>query len=370
MHKQYFHIKILVILISAIFLASCSFFNDNQDNEPAVDLSQPWKTASPASVNINSEGLANAVSQAAANSRFLSLLVIRNGKLVLEEYFNGNEQQDLNDLRSITKSVVSMVTGIALENGFITSMDESIINYLPSHLEPPTDPLIQNITINHLLTMTSGFQYDEFTGNSYSVWIQSEDRLQHLFDLPHINTPGSTFTYNSASTHMLGAIVQQAVGMPLTEFADQYLLNRIGIESREWEDLGNGYVNGGAGIDLRPRDLARLGQLYLQNGISGNTKILSADWVRESTQPQFSWRSTFGALQNFTYAYLWWVEQASQTAFFGWGWGGQFLYVVPDLDLVVVTTTNWRGVSEDGGHQALEQAALSVIIDYIIPAVN
>ena len=128
--------------------------------------------------------------------------------------------------------------------------------------------------------------------------------------------------------------------------------------------MDDGYVNGGAGIDLRARDLARIGQLYLQDGVSGTRRILPEGWVAEATRPWFDWRGSFGSLDRYTYGQLWWVsESRPETAFLAWGYGGQFIYVVPALRLVIVATTEWRGLSSEGGPGPLELAVLEVVID-------
>lgn len=157
--------------------------------------------------------------------------------------------------------------------------------------------------------MTGGFQWNEVGGDSYTIWIQSGVHLLHILNQPLVNSPGTDFTYNSAAVHLLGVLLQEAVEMPLSKFADQYLFYKLGIQRSRWEKLSQGYVNGGAGIDLRPRDLARLGQFYLQGGSSGGTQILPLNWVSEATRPHFEWRSSFGPLKRFTYGYLWWVKR-------------------------------------------------------------
>ena len=272
-------------------------------------------------------------------------------------------------MRSVTKSVLSTLVGIALAEGFINSLDETLGDYLSSKFEF-SDSGQAAITIRQLLTMAGGFQWDELTGNSYNTWITSGDHIRHILNQPLVNSPGTTFTYNSAAVHLLGVLLQEAVKMPLPEFADEYLFSKIAIQKREWEILSGGYVNGGAGIDLLPRDLARLGQFYLQGGKSGDQQILPADWAAQASTPRFSWRSTFGALQKLTYGYLWWIEEGQERAFFAWGYGGQYVYVVPAKELVVVITTNWRGLSQEGGPQALEQAGLDIIINHVLPAVK
>ena len=366
--RRYFFTQIIFGLLLSMILNGCDSSSPTGPDTTALDLTQPWLTATPAEVGIDADGLSQAVSKAAAIPRFLSLLVVKDGRLVLEQYFHGNHAESLNDVRSVTKSVVSTLVGIALKEGFIGSLDETLGDYL--HLKVAVlDSVEQSISIRHLLTMTAGFQWDELSSNSYSTWISSNGHIQHVFDQPIINPPGSQFTYNSGAVHLLGVLVERAVGMPLPEFADQYLFSKIGIERRKWEMLTDGYVTGGAGIDLRPRDLARLGQFYLMGGATGGSQILPANWTDEVTMPRFGWRFSYGALQNYTYGYLWWVHEGQQeTAFLAWGYGGQYIYVVPDLSLVVVATTNWRGVSSEGGPQSLEQAGLDIIINDVLPA--
>jgi len=365
-YKNYFFVQITLGLLFFWSFSGCNTPSLTEP-EPNTDLTQPWPTATPAEVGIDENRLSQAVAKAEKIPSFLSLLVVKDGSLALESYFHRNQAESLNDVRSVTKSIVSTLVGIALKEGFIGSLDET----LGDHLELEVfelDSVQKSISIRHLLTMTSGFQWDEWESDSYSTWIQSIDHILHVLQQPIINTPGAQFTYNSGAVHLLGALLQEAVGMPLPEFADRYLFSKIGISKRSWEALSNEFVNGGAGIDLRPRDLARLGQFYLQKGISNGEQILPVDWSEEATAPRFEWRFDFGALQNYTYGYLWWVHEGPETAFFAWGYGGQFIYVVPRLNLVVVTTTNWSGFRSDNDRLALVSEALDIIINDVLKA--
>lgn len=355
-------------VLSLIWLVAGCDFSSDTPAPASLDLTQPWVKAAPAAVGIAPAGLSAAVSAASAQPRMLSLLVVRDGMLVLEEYFHGNDADSLNDVRSVTKSIVSTLVGVALKEGFIGSLDETLGDHLQEQVEL-LSPGLQAISVRHLLTMTSGFEWDESGGPAYGNWIRAQDHVGHLLDQPLVHEAGTTFTYNSAAVHLLGVLLQEAVEMPLPDFADRYLFSKIGIQRSRWEALTGGYVNAGAGLDLRPRDLARLGQLYLQAGQSGDTQVLPTDWVAAATTPRFTWRSDFGPLAAFTYGYLWWVEEGqAEPGFFAWGYGGQFIYVVPSLDLVVVATTNWRSLSLEGGAAPLEQAVLDLILNHIVPA--
>jgi CubicO group peptidase (beta-lactamase class C family) len=296
-------------------------------------------------------------------ARARSLLVARHGKLVLERYFAGSDASTSFDLRSVTKSVVSALTGVALREGTLQGLDTPIAPYLEPRytLDAPDD----TVTLGNLLTMTSGFEWDD--DRDYNPWIFSDDHVQYLLDRPHAAAAGATFTYNSAAVHVLGVVLERATGTPLPQLAGDRLFGALGAEGVAWETLDRGTVNGGSGIRLRARDLLKFGQLYLQRGWSGARNVVPEDWVAETTRPQFAWRSSYGSQQSVTYGMLWWVSDAAPSAFFAWGYGGQLAYVVPSLDLVVVTTTDWPGLSATAA-RTLAGQLLSVIVEDILPA--
>lgn len=350
------------LLVSLFSIWGCS--DSETPVELPINLQNEWTTGTLEEVNI--ANLDDAVTAAQSIPRFTSLLVVRNGKLVLEEYFNGFYADSLHDVRSVTKSVLSTLVGIALDNGFISSLDETLEDYLPANEFALTETQ-KTITIRHLLSMSSGFQWDEWSSTSYNDWILSGDHTGYLLGLPNQYNPGDQFTYNSAAVHLLGVVLEKAVGMKLSTFADQYLFNKIGVTNRKWEILSDNYANGGSGIDLRPRDLARLGQLILQEGKSGSQTIVSEEWVSDAITSKYSWTFNFGALRNYSYGYLWWTPPG---AILAWGYGGQFIYIVPAQELVIVTTINWHYLSTEGGPSTTEMPALDIIINQILPKVN
>jgi len=360
-----------VIIILCLLLAGCiKSPNGLEIHTQFIDLKEPWLEASPADVNIDSTALKNADTRASQKSSFLSLLVVRNGFLVHESYFNGNDKEQLNDIRSVTKSIVCALTGIALEEGYIHSIDETLGDYLSPQMAALNSETEQ-IKIRHLLTMTAGFQWDEMSGPSYNNWVRSNKTINYVLEQPLTDTPGSIFTYNSGTTHILGVLLQEAVKMPLPDFADKCLLSKIGISRRQWEILEDGHANGGAGLDLRPRDMAKFGQLYLQQGKNLQEQIIPASWIEKTTKPHFNRRSNYGALKNHSYGHLWWTfDTQANAGYFAWGWGGQHIFNVPSRNLVIVTTTDFRNLGPDGGSDVMMRFVLELILDYVLPGVN
>ena len=222
--------------------------------------------------------LDRAAERASQIPRFRTLLVARRGRLVLQRYFHGSGPASLNDVRSVTKSVVSTLVGIAQADGFLPTLDTTIAAYLGSGYV--LDAGDSAVTVRDLLTMTSGYRWNEGTGDDYTRWITSpEDHVQYVLDRPRAAPPGVSWTYNSGAVHMLGVLLTRATGTTLPAFADRHLLGPLGITAVEWEPLDPGTVNGGAGIRLRARDLLRLGQLFLQGGRSGTRQVVPAAWV-------------------------------------------------------------------------------------------
>jgi CubicO group peptidase (beta-lactamase class C family) len=330
-----------------------------------VDLSRPWTAAAPAEVGMDARSLELGASRAGRIPRFRSLLVARRGRLAFERYFAGAGADTALDVRSVTKSVVSALTGIALRDHVLPGLDTPIAPYLdPPYRFHPSDT---GITVRHLLTMTSGYDWDD--DRDYNPWVLSDDRVQFLLDRPRAAPPGERFTYDSAAVHVLGVVLQRAAGLPLPQYASEQLFGPLAAEGVAWEVLDRGTVNGGSGIDLRGRDLLKLGQLYLQRGFSADRSVVPADWVSATTAPQFGWRDDYGAQHRVTYGMLWWVSDETPAAYFAWGYGGQFVYVVPSRDLVVVATTEWRGLTETTP-LALAEEVLGVIVDDVVAAAS
>lgn len=275
------------------------------------------------------------IAQEAQNIR--SVLVSEDGKLVIEQYFDTYSSDSLDHQRSGTKSIMASLIGIAIDQGMIKDVEESVSNYLTD-----VDDRFKDITIRHLLSMTSGFDWDEeISVDEYNAWASSGDQLGFLLRKSIIHTPGSKWNYNSATMHLLSMLLTRASGMSTLAFAEQYLFAPLDIQTVKWERLSGGFYNGGAGLQLRPRDMIKLGELLANDGVYQGKQIISKQFIEAAISHQEP--EPFESDENTGYGFGWWVgEPMGIRAILARGYAGQIIAVFPDLQLVVAITHNWR----------------------------
>ncbi|SJZ34037.1 CubicO group peptidase, beta-lactamase class C family [Enhydrobacter aerosaccus] len=314
-----------------------------------------WTISAPANVGLDAEKLCGL-------DKFLgqwqqpdihAVVVARHGKLVLDRYFTGFDQTwgipagqvtytaDMkHDLRSISKSTVSLLVGIAKAEGKFPDLDSPVIDQFPDYAELRT-PTLAKVTFRHLLTMSSGFTWDETPpysdpANSERRMIEASDPVRYVLQQPFSTAPGQTYNYDGGNTALLGATVARKTGKRLDDYAAEKLFAPLGIADFEWKAMpGSGQLAFASGLRLRARDTAKLGQLLLADGTWQGKRVLPAGWVKESTTPRINGEGLY------FYGYQWWL---GRTFFKGrdlqWiagvGYGGQRLFVAPDLDLVVM----------------------------------
>jgi CubicO group peptidase (beta-lactamase class C family) len=284
--------------------------------------------------------------------------VIRNSTIVFEQYYQGYDVTSLFDVRSVTKSFISALIGIAVAEKYIISLEQNIFSFFPEYKAARMDPRKEDITIRDLLTMTSGLAWDEV--HDFERLSSSDNWIQYILNLPLREDPGLVFNYNSGTSHVLSELIHKTTGMNTLEFAQQRLFSPLGIKQIRWIENPMGTVLGFAGLSLTARDLAKLGLLYIRNGLWNETQILKPWYVRDSTT---NW-SSGGFPEEAHYGYQWWVlPSESHPAFFAAGYGGQYLWIVPDLDAIIVTTAEaWLPISLIQDHRFL-------ITDFVIPAI-
>ena len=299
-----------------------------------------------------------AISRAALLPRLKSLLVSVDGELVEEHYFNGASASRTANLKSASKSVISLLVGIAIERGEIESVRAPIGPFFSQYIE--AHPEKSAITIEDLLTMRSGL---ETTSNrNYGAWVLSGNWVRHILQRPFVDEPGGRMIYSTGSTHLLSAILTRATGQSTLEFAREVLARPLGITLRPWPRDPQGIFFGGNDMLMTPRDMVTIGELYLNGGRHGDRQIVPESWVRESTVPR-----TRSPRSQREYGYGWWIRTLGEYhVFYAWGYGGQFIFVIPDLRTVVVTTS----VSDPGSERREHLGAVYDLVEQdVIPVV-
>jgi CubicO group peptidase (beta-lactamase class C family) len=297
-----------------------------------------WREAAPEERGIDRAALNEADRLAASELPDLSaLLVVRGGDLVFERYYGGQEADEPVNTRSVTKSVMSALVGIALGEGLLEGLDQTLGELIPDRLPADADPRTADITVEQLLTMTAGWEWD--IGSDYQRLIGSDDWVGLTLGLPVVHAPGEVYAYNSGGSHLLSVILEEVTGRATADYAAERLFGPLGIQPGDWEESPQGEASGGFGLELTPRDMAKFGFLYLNGGEWDGEQLVPADYVQASTSYQSAGDATGGA----AYGYQWWLTDASgYGASFALGYGGQYIYVVPDLDLVVVAAVARR----------------------------
>jgi CubicO group peptidase (beta-lactamase class C family) len=267
-----------------------------------------------------------------------SVLVVRHGRIVFEQYRNGYTQDTRHHLQSVTKSFTSMLIGIAIHEGFLDSVEQKVVDLFPNYTIANLDARKQRLTLEHLLTMSDGlgwreldYPYTDARNTLGQMWVSS-DVIQHVLDQPMAREPGESWAYNSGTSILLGGILEEATGRDVLAFAREYLFDPIGIGVATWaKTTGNHYHTDG-GLYLTPRDMARFGYLMLRGGTWDGREIVSPEWVTRSTETHYQTGSGKG------YGYQWWT--LGDGIFAARGHYEQEIYVVPGADMVVVFTAN------------------------------
>ncbi len=271
-----------------------------------------------------------------------SVLVVRHGNLLVEQYFNDGTKNGAFHIHSASKSFTSALIGIAFREGLLESLDQKLFDFFPEYFTPNLDPRKKDITLKHLLTMTAGFNFND-TGDEWLSYASAEDWVKHAIELPLLHSPGEDWHYGTPQTNLLSAILTRVANMSTRDFAEKYLFKPLQISIRRWYQDPQGYYTGGHEMYFVPRDMARLGFLYLNNGSIDDEQIIPSEWVQESLQDYAGGRVDEAMRSSFYrdvgYGYQWWLQKLSgYDTFSARGLGGQHIVCIPELDMVVVTT--------------------------------
>lgn len=371
----------LLVGASVIMLlaAACSTQASPGVQPPDYWPTEGWRTGEPQDHGFDEAKLAEIAANLPDEIPFLdSLLIIRNGYLVHESYHNGYDQDKMHDIASVTKSWTSALVGVAQEQGRITSLDEPLSALLPDYFAGNKYTGKRDITLRHLLMMRSGIDFSEEVLNSGGYGgeeLLEGDVTAFGLDFPSAYGPGEAWNYSTLDTQLISAVMQHATGEPLESFAVSNLFEPMGIKEYDWLADGAGTTIGGQNLSMTPRDMAKLGFLYLHKGNWDGEQLVPADWVELSLTPQGdAYHPPTEKTEKIEwYGYLWWTWKPDW--FFGYrafearGYGGQWVTVFPELDMILVTTAN---LNAEPGTTEIEQyqAIAALYTDAIFPALT
>ena len=294
-----------------------------------------WPVSSPEAQGMDSEKLNDMLAETLGKKYHLdSLTIIRNGYMVLDVYFYPFRKDARHIIHSCTKSITSAAFGIAVNRGYIKDLDQPVYQIFPEREIAGLDDAKKAITLKHLLTMTSGLQTDDsyiYRWRGLNEMVQADDWVQFVLDRPMAEHPGTRFEYSNCVTFLLSAIIQKTTGMNTFEFMQKYLFGPLDVSDVKWESSPNGISVGYGNMSMTPHDMAKIGWLYLKNGRWGDQQLVPQKWVTDSTSKHINATLFEG------YGYQWWVSPGKYYA--AVGYNGQFIFVVPDKNMVVVFTS-------------------------------
>lgn len=304
-----------------------------------------------------------------------AVVVVGHRELLFERYYEGMDErwgqalgpvkftpETLHDLRSVSKSVVGLLYGIALDEGKVPSLDQSLVSFLPQYADLSNDPVRQRITVAHALSMQLGLEWDESfpyadARNSEIAMEKAPDRCRFVLERPFVDEPGTRWNYSGGATALLACLITEGTDMTLLDYTRARLFSPLGIEHVEWVTGRDGIEVAASGLRMRPRDLAKIGQLVLNRGTYNGAQLVPANWIEASFEPHAR------VDDDFDYGYQWWIARR-------WSWvaafgnGGQRMTVLPRPKLVlVVSAGNYN--SPDAW-----KVPVGVLVDVVLPSLN
>jgi CubicO group peptidase (beta-lactamase class C family) len=320
-------------LLPVLVAGGCVFDGELKHENPTVpeQLDDGWEIASPESVGLDPDALAAIHDQLLREDAYvgtLGLLVIKDGKLVWETYLRTPDDRDRHHaIQSATKSVTSLLLGIVREDLGGTSLDMPIDEVFAEEMVD-MEAAKHAITLRHLLTMSSGIAFDNSDFSLELMVDRPENGVRHILDKPMYAAAGDEFYYRDADPQLVAYAIERLTGRDPEAIAAERLFGPLGIDDYLWEDTREGVATGAFGLHLRPRDLAKLGQLVLDDGARAGERLVPEEWLEESTRRQIE------TGESYPYGYYWWVIDGVGVA--AWGHGGQFVFIVPERQMVLV----------------------------------
>lgn len=367
----------IMVLVMAISLVGCDSTQGegpghSQETGLEVDYTPrqdgDWETSTPEELGLDPDLVEDLYREAGDLSTLYSVLLVKDGKLVAESYFNGASREEKTLLQSVSKSMISALVGIALEDGCLSSIDQKMIEFFPEIADRVTDPRKAEVTLRQMLQMRTGYP-DEETDSAYLDALYWGVYPPLIEDFPLVSPPGAAFHYSNLTYSWLAITLERACGPDLRDFAQRHLFGPMGVEVGEWLKDRQGNYIGSGGIHLTAREAARFGTLYMDGGEFEGEQIISGEWVADSFRNYSKQAKDYGwgfPFREMGYGYGWWTARAGKHEFwFAWGHGGQLIVLLDELDLVIVTTADPFFGQHDGNSWTHEKAVFKLVGNFI-----
>ena len=290
-----------------------------------------------------------------------TLLVAHRDTLIYEHYFGGMRPDRKVNVKSASKSIMSALVGIALQKGYLDSLGQRVEEFFPEYFTAAADSIKRTINLEHLVTMTAGLEGTSF--ENYNPWILSRNWVRYALSQPVVASPGSRMDYSTGNSHLLSVILTKQSGMSTLAFARRYLFEPIGASLPAWDRDPQGYYLGGNNMSLTPEEMLAFGQLYLHGGMVGDRRVLPEEWIERSWNVR-----TYSLHTGAGYGYGWWHRSlAGEDVWYALGYGGQYVFVIPELESTVVITSS---LESRGRRRSRRRSPFSLVSYRIIPAIR
>lgn len=357
-----------VIISLCCFLLIVFSCNKSSTVDDGIYEEDSYHFSTPESQGVSSSLLNNAYRKATSLGFVDGIIVAKNGYIIGEKYYNGFTKSTPHNVKSVSKSILSAITYFAINDNLI-HLNDKILDYFPEYKSPNLDTRKSNITIENLLTMKMGIPA-EFD-NNYTVYTDlynSNNWVEATINLPLKYSPGTTMSYNTFQTHLLSVIIKRASQKSTLDFATENLFKSINIDIDQWEQDAQGNYFGGNSMFFTPREMFRFGSVYLNNGKLNNQQIIPESWINLTLTNTSNFSNlNIGAFKNYNYGYLWWLgEINNKKVFLAYGYAGQLIVLIPNLNAIIVTTTNNKVNSVKATNQ--EVTIFNFISEHLLPA--
>lgn len=287
-----------------------------------------------------------------------SLLVQQNGHLIAEHYFEDMEAAEAINIKSASKSIISLLVGIAVDQGILEGVHQKIGPFFRDYFRSNPDSVKENIRLKDLLTMRAGLETTSF--HNYGRWVVSDNWTEYVLEQPVVEEPGGDMVYSTGTSHLLSVILTKATGMSTRRFARKHLFDPMNIRVGGWDRDPQGYYFGGNNMALRPADMIKIGQMVLNGGLYQGRRIISEGWLDKSFQTYT--RSNYNP---YDYGFMWWKKPVGGFRVqFAWGYGGQYIFIIPRLDAVVVMTGNLSNATQS---RSYKDPVFSLLREQLLP---